>query len=48
VLAQNALHQCLGLIELQPELICALIKQTSRVQPQSQQPAVGVTGVGSK
>lgn len=48
VLAQNALHQCLCLLELQPELICALIKQTSRVQPQSQQPVVGVAGVGSK
>ena len=45
VLAQNALHQCLSLTELQPELICALIKQTSRVQPQSQQ--AGVAGVGS-
>lgn len=48
VLAQNALHQCLSLLELQPELICALIKQTSRVQPQSQQPVVGVAGTGSK
>ena len=34
VLAQNALHQCLILSELQPELLCALIKQTSRIQSQ--------------
>lgn len=30
VLAQNALQQCLDMPELQAELICALIKQTSR------------------
>ncbi|XP_035899801.1 uncharacterized protein CG43867 isoform X10 [Anopheles stephensi] len=30
VLAQNALQQCLDMAELQSELICALIKQTSR------------------
>lgn len=30
VLAQNALQQCLDMPELQTELICALIKQTSR------------------
>lgn len=30
VLAQNALQQCLDMSELQAELICALIKQTSR------------------
>lgn len=30
VLAQNALQQCLDLPELQAELVCALIKQTSR------------------
>ncbi|XP_050068009.1 uncharacterized protein CG43867 isoform X6 [Anopheles maculipalpis] len=30
VLAQNALQQCLDMSELQSELICALIKQTSR------------------
>ncbi|ETN62339.1 plekhh1 [Anopheles darlingi] len=30
VLAQNALQQCLDMPELQSELICALIKQTSR------------------
>ena len=36
VLAQNALHQCLTLTELQPELLCALIKQTSRIQSQPQ------------
>lgn len=30
VLAQNALQQCLDMVELQAELICALIKQTSR------------------
>ena len=34
VLAQNALHQCLMVSELQPELLCALIKQTSRIQTQ--------------
>ena len=36
VLAQNALHQCLTLTELQPELLYALIKQTSRIQSQPQ------------
>lgn len=30
VLAQNALQQCLDMPELQAELICILIKQTSR------------------
>ena len=30
VLAQNALHHCLEVPELQPELLCILIKQTSR------------------
>lgn len=30
VLAQNALQQCLDMPELQAELICALVKQTSR------------------
>lgn len=30
VLAQNALQQCLDQPELQSELICALVKQTSR------------------
>lgn len=30
VLAQNALQQCLDMVELQAELICALAKQTSR------------------
>lgn len=30
VLAQNALQQCLDMIELQAELICILVKQTSR------------------
>lgn len=30
VLAQNALQQCLDMPELQSELICTLIKQTSR------------------
>ncbi|XP_049943352.1 uncharacterized protein CG43867 [Schistocerca serialis cubense] len=30
VLAQNALQQCLDMPELQSELICALVKQTSR------------------
>lgn len=30
VLAQNALQQCLDIPELQDELMCALIKQTSR------------------
>ncbi|XP_055641142.1 uncharacterized protein CG43867 isoform X4 [Toxorhynchites rutilus septentrionalis] len=30
VLAQNALQQCLDMTELQSELICTLIKQTSR------------------
>lgn len=30
VLAQNALQQCLDMVELQAELICALVKQTSR------------------
>ena len=30
VLAQNALQQCLDMPELQAELICTLIKQTSR------------------
>lgn len=33
VLAQNALQQCLDLPELQSELICALIKQTSKSVP---------------
>lgn len=30
VLAQNALQQCLDMPELQDELICILVKQTSR------------------
>lgn len=30
VLAQNALQQCLDMPELQAELICILVKQTSR------------------
>lgn len=30
VLAQNALQQCLDVPELQTELMCALVKQTSR------------------
>lgn len=30
VLAQNALQQCLDLPELQAELVCTLVKQTSR------------------
>lgn len=30
VLAQNALQQCLDMPELQAELICTLVKQTSR------------------
>lgn len=30
VLAQNALQQCLDVPELQAELMCALVKQTSR------------------
>lgn len=33
VLAQNALQQCLDMTELQAELICALIKQTSKSSP---------------
>ncbi|CAG9819593.1 unnamed protein product [Phaedon cochleariae] len=33
VLAQNALQQCLDVAELQTELICALIKQTSKSAP---------------
>lgn len=33
VLAQNALQQCLDMPELQAELICALIKQTSKSCP---------------
>lgn len=33
VLAQNALQQCLDMPELQSELICALIKQTSKSAP---------------
>ncbi|XP_022913266.1 uncharacterized protein CG43867 isoform X3 [Onthophagus taurus] len=33
VLAQNALQQCLDMPELQAELICALIKQTSKSTP---------------
>lgn len=33
VLAQNALQQCLDMPELQAELICALIKQTSKSVP---------------
>lgn len=33
VLAQNALQQCLDMPELQPELICALVKQTSKSSP---------------
>lgn len=43
VLAQNALHQCLSLVELQPELICALVKQTSRIQPQHTQTTSSVS-----
>ncbi|CAH0561141.1 unnamed protein product [Brassicogethes aeneus] len=39
VLAQNALQQCLDMPELQPELICALIKQTSKNVPL---PKIGV------
>lgn len=30
VLAQNALQQCLDVPELQTELMCALVKQTSK------------------
>ena len=30
VLAQNAIQQCLDVVELQPELLSALIKQTSK------------------
>jgi hypothetical protein len=30
MLAANAIQQCLDVPELQPELLCALIKQTSR------------------
>ena len=30
MLAANAMNQCLETPELQPELLCALIKQTSR------------------
>lgn len=33
VLAQNALQQCLDMPELQAELICALVKQTSKSSP---------------
>ncbi|CAH1104077.1 unnamed protein product [Psylliodes chrysocephalus] len=33
VLAQNALQQCLDMPELQSELICALVKQTSKSAP---------------
>ncbi|XP_044747899.1 uncharacterized protein CG43867 isoform X7 [Coccinella septempunctata] len=33
ILAQNALQQCLDMPELQAELICALIKQTSKSCP---------------
>ncbi|CAB0015723.1 unnamed protein product, partial [Nesidiocoris tenuis] len=33
VLAQNALQQCLDQWELQAEMMCALVKQTSRHQP---------------
>ncbi|XP_045478939.1 uncharacterized protein CG43867 isoform X4 [Harmonia axyridis] len=33
ILAQNALQQCLDMPELQAELICALIKQTSKSSP---------------
>lgn len=40
VLAQNALQQCLDMPELQAELICTLIKQTSRHT--SQKLGVGV------
>ena len=54
VLAQNALHQCLSLIELQPELMCALVKQTSRLQAASNQQSnnhhggtIGGTGTNS-
>lgn len=32
MLAANALQQCLDIPELQPELLCALMKQTSRVR----------------
>uniref|UniRef100_A0A6P7EZW7 Uncharacterized protein CG43867-like isoform X6 n=1 Tax=Diabrotica virgifera virgifera TaxID=50390 RepID=A0A6P7EZW7_DIAVI len=33
VLAQNALQQCLDMPELQSEIICALVKQTSKSAP---------------
>lgn len=33
VLAQNALQQCLDMPDLHAELICALIKQTSKSSP---------------
>ncbi|VEN50034.1 unnamed protein product [Callosobruchus maculatus] len=33
VLAQNALQQCLDLPDLQAELLCALMKQTSKAHP---------------
>ncbi len=31
MLAANAIQQCLDIPELQPELLCALVKQTSRL-----------------
>lgn len=34
VLAQNALQQCLDMVELQDEFVCALVKQTSRLTGQ--------------
>ena len=41
VLAQNALQQCLSVTELQAELLCALIKQTSRVHTLPQHNTTG-------
>ncbi|XP_065158383.1 uncharacterized protein CG43867-like isoform X5 [Atheta coriaria] len=42
VLAQNALQQCLDMPELQAELVCALVKQTSKSAPL---PKLGVQAV---
>ena len=41
MLAANAFQQCLDIPELQPELLCALIKQTSRLLAPSGTTATG-------
>lgn len=47
VLAQNALQQCVAMADLQPELVCGLIKQTSRVHPAGHSPGHSLAGSGA-